>query len=42
VTENPSRSDTKLIVSDELAGVHPKIVEDITLHSDGFCMAYAG
>jgi hypothetical protein len=36
VSENPFKSDTKPIASDELAGVHRKIVEDITRYSDGF------
>jgi hypothetical protein len=42
VSENPFKSNTKPIASDELASVHPRIVEDITRYSDAFCMAYAG
>ena len=38
--KNPFKSNTKLIASDELAGVHPKILENIGRYSEGFCMAY--
>ena len=39
---NSSRSDTELIVSDELAGVHLEILASVARCGDGFCMVYAG